>query len=476
MTQPFATQFGYLRHPDQDRAATAPAAHPVIIVGAGPVGLSLAIDLAQRGQRVVLLDDADRIGEGSRAICFSKRSLEYWDRLGVAQRMVDKGVVWSVGRIFHGADQLYQFNLLPEQGHKMPAFINLQQFYAEAYLVERAAQLPGIDLRWRNKVIGLEQRNDQVLLTIETPDGRYRLAARYVVACDGARSSLRRLVGADFKGQQFEDQFLIADVKMTAAFPTERWFWFDPPFHAGRSALLHKQPDDVWRIDLQLSRNADPLTEKKPENVRPRIARMLGHDKFEFEWISLYKFQCRRMDRFIHGRVIFAGDSAHQVSPFGARGANSGLEDAENLSWKLDRVLRGKSPASLLESYHVERSGAADENIRESTRSTDFMAPNSHQEARLRKAVLSLAKETEFGKRMVNAGRLSTPSVYETPLSTADGDSWRGGPRPGASMLDAPVAGLRGEPMFLTEAFIGAGTRLTLLEFNNGGAPELPEG
>lgn len=474
--QAYGMQFGYNRHPDQDRTAGSPAEHPVIVVGAGPVGLSLAIDLAQRGQPAVLLDDADRIGEGSRAICFSKRSLEYWDRLGVAQRMVDKGVVWSVGKIFHGADQLYQFNLLPEQGHKMPAFINLQQFYAEAYLVERAAQLPGIDLRWRNKVVGLEQRNDQVLLTIETPDGPYRLAARYVVACDGARSSLRQLVGAEFRGEQFEDQFLIADVKMTAEFPTERWFWFDPPFHAGRSALLHRQPDDIWRIDLQLGRDADPLAEKLPENVRPRIARMLGHNDFEFVWISLYKFQCRRMDKFIHDRVIFAGDAAHQVSPFGARGANSGLEDAENLAWKLTRVLEGSSPERLLESYHLERSAAADENIRESTRSTDFMAPSSRQEARLRQAVLALARHTEFGKRMINGGRLSVPSVYDTPLSTPDSDSWRGGPPPGASMPDAPLHDPDGSPIFLSEAFVKAGKKFTLLEFANGASIALPDG
>src|SRR3954463_6121306 len=464
MTQAYGMQFGYHRHPDQDRSAGNAAEHPVIVVGAGPVGLSLAIDLAQRGQRVVLLDDADRIGEGSRAICFSKRSLEYWDRLGVARRVGGKGVVWGVGKIFYGADQLYQFNLLPEQGHKMPAFINLQQFYAEAYLVERAAQLPGIDLRWRNKVVALEQRNDQAVLTIETPDGPYRLAARYVVACDGARSSLRRLVGAEFKGQQFEDQFLIADVKMTAEFPTERWFWFDPPFHAGRSALLHRQPDDIWRIDLQLSPDADPVAEKLPENVRPRIARMLGHNAFEFVWISLYKFQCRRMKKFIHDRVIFAGDAAHQVSPFGARGANSGLEDAENLSWKLARVLAASSPERLLESYHIERSAAADENLRESTRSTDFMAPSSRQEARLRQAVLSLARHTEFGKRMINGGRLSVPSDYETPLSTPDSDSWRGGPRPGASMPDAPLSGPEGSPAFLSDAFVKAGNRFVLLE------------
>jgi 3-(3-hydroxy-phenyl)propionate hydroxylase len=468
------TQFGYRRHPDQDRTGEEMARHPVAVVGAGPVGLSLAIDLAQRGQRVLLLDDADRIGEGSRAICFSKRSLEFWDRLGVGQRMVDKGVVWSVGKIFHGDSQLYQFNLLPEPGHKRPAFINLQQFYAEAYLVDRVHELPAVDLRWRNKVTALEAHNDSVVLTVATPDGSYRISAGYVVACDGARSSLRQMVGAEFSGQVFEDQFLIADVKMTAEFPTERWFWFDPPFHAGRSALLHKQPDNVWRIDLQLNRYADPAIEKQPEHVRPRIARMLGHDKFEFEWISLYKFQCRRMDRFLHGRVIFAGDSAHQVSPFGARGANSGLEDAENLSWKLDRVLRGQSPASLLESYHVERSAAADENIRESTRATDFMAPNSHQEARLRKAVLSLAKETEFGKRMVNGGRLSVPSIYDSPLSSPDCDEWRGGPRPGTSMPDAPVTGGAGFT-YLSEAFARKRFGFSLLMFGSGAAVDAPE-
>src|SRR5215470_579093 len=172
-------EFGYRRHADQDLSGADVAEHAVVVVGAGPVGLSFAIDLAQRGHKVVLLDDADRIGEGSRAICFSKRSLEYWDRLGVGERMVEKGVVWSVGRIFHGPSELYQFNLLPERGHKRPAFINLQQFYAEAYLVDRVEELPDISLRWRNKVSGLERRNDNVALTIDTPEGLYRLHAQY---------------------------------------------------------------------------------------------------------------------------------------------------------------------------------------------------------------------------------------------------------------------------------------------------------
>ena len=280
------------------------------------------------------------------------------------------------------------------------------------------------------------------LLTVETPDGPYRIRADFVVACDGARSSLRQMVGAEFAGKVFEDQFLIADVKMTAAFPTERWFWFDPPFHAGRSALLHKQPDDIWRIDLQLSRFADPAFEKQPENVRPRIARMLGHDDFEFEWISLYKFQCRRMDKFVHGRVIFAGDAAHQVSPFGARGANSG--SGRRRKSRLETRSRAAAGRRRKRCSRAITSSAAPRPTRtsaNSTRSTDFMAPNSHQEARLRKAVLSLAKETEFGKRMVNGGRLSVPSVYETPLSTADTRSVAR--RPAARRFDAGCAGGR---------------------------------
>ncbi|CAN5187465.1 FAD-dependent oxidoreductase [soil metagenome] len=469
----YVRQFAYRRHADQDRRDAAH--HPVVVVGAGPVGLSLAIDLAQRGVSVVLLDDADRIGDGSRAICFSKRSLEVWDRLGVADRMVDKGVVWNVGKIFCGEEMLYRFDLLPEQGHKMPAFINLQQYYAESFLVDRVHALPDIDLRWRNKVSALKQHNDHAELTVVTPDGPYTLRADYVVACDGARSGLRGMVGAEFTGETFEDQFLIADVKMTAEFPTERWFWFDPPFHGGQSALLHRQPDDIWRIDLQLGPDANPAVERLPENVRPRIARMLGHDDFSFEWISVYKFQCRRMQRFLHERVIFAGDAAHQVSPFGARGANSGLEDAENLAWKLAVVLSGEAPAGLLASYETERGFAADENIAASTRSTDFIAPHSRQERRLRQAVLALAKEADFAKRMVNGGRLSVPSIYESPLSTPDEEPWAVGPRPGAHMPDAPLATDDGAHVFLSECFAQVGRGFTMLQ-SDAAAIELPEG
>ena len=464
-------QYAYRRSADQDARATVH--HPVVIVGAGPVGLTLAIDLAQRGVATVLLDDADRIGEGSRAICFSKKTLEIFDRLGCAAPMLEKGVRWSRGRVFQGDHELYAFDLLPEGGHKMPAFINLQQYYVEKHLVDRVAELPSIDLRWRSRVTAVERHADHAAIAIETPDGPYRLSADWLIACDGARSPVRAMLGLDFGGEVFDDQFLIADVRMTAAFPVERWFWFDPPFHGGQSALLHKQPDDVWRIDLQLGRDADIEAEKRPEAVIPRIERMLGHRDFTLEWVSIYKFQCKRLQRFLHDRVIFAGDSAHQVSPFGARGANSGVQDAENLAWKLALVIKDLAPPSLIESYDLERSQAADENILNSTRATDFLSPHSSAEKTLRDAALALARHAGFARRMVNSGRLSTPSAYAaSPLSTPDVEIWDGGPSPGAPVPDAPLEDASGRRLHLTEAL---GRDFTLLTSSAEPVTDLPD-
>ena len=448
-------QFAYERSPDQSGAI---ARHPVVVIGAGPVGLACAIDLALRGISVVLLDDADRIGEGSRGICYAKRTLEILDRLGLGDACRDQGVTWQVGKVFQEGQLVYAFDLLPESGHKMPAFVNLQQYYLEHHLVQRAHALgrSRIDLRWRNRVAGIVQQDGGVRLTIETPDGPYALDADWVIAADGARSACRSLMGLDFEGEIFEERFLIADVKMQGDFPSERWFWFDPPFHEGRSALLHKQPDDVWRIDLGLGPRADAATEQKPERVIPRLRQMLGHDDFTLEWVSVYTFQCRRLARFVHDRVIFAGDSAHQVSPFGARGANSGIQDAENLAWKLALVIQGEADERLIASYDTERVAAADENIAHSTRSTDFIAPRTAQELRFRDAALALAGEADFAKRMVNSGRLSSPTTYrDTPLSTPDRDVWAGESRPGAPAPDAPMRDAQGGPVWLLNALSG---------------------
>jgi 3-(3-hydroxy-phenyl)propionate hydroxylase len=416
--------------------------HPVVIIGAGPVGLTAALDCAQRGLQVLLLDDNDTVSIGSRAVCYAKRPLEVWDRLGVAAPMVDKGVSWKVGKVFFRDELAYQFDLLPEADHQMPAMINLQQYHLEEMLIAAIAREPRITLAWKHRLLSLQQHADHALLSVETPDGIYRLQADWVIACDGANSDTRRMVGAEFTGQFFQDRFLIADVVMkSAGFPTERWFWFDPPFHRGQSVLLHKQADNVWRIDFQLGWNADPDEAKKPENVLPRIRAMLGPDtEFDLEWVSVYQFACRRIDRFRHGRVIFAGDAAHQVSPFGARGANTGVQDIDNLAWKLALVLAGDAPEALIDSYHDERAFAADDNLLNSTRSTDFITPKSQASRLYRDAVLELAKTEPFARPLVNSGRLSTPTPYrQSPLNTADNDTFAGPMKPGTACADAPV-------------------------------------
>jgi 3-(3-hydroxy-phenyl)propionate hydroxylase len=463
-------EFAYERSPDQD--AAAPVRHAVVIVGAGPVGLTLAIDLAERGQQVLLLDNDHRLSTGSRAICFAKRTLEIWDRLGVGDRMVAKGVSWNVGKVYFRDALLYSFDLLPEEGHERPAFINLQQYYAEAYLAQKAYSLPNLEIRWKNNVVALEQDRAGVMLGIDTPDGRYELIADHVVACDGSRSPLRALLGQESHGRVFRDRFLIADVRMKADFPAERWFWFDPPFHRNQSALLHMQPDGVWRIDFQLGWDADPELEKRPEHIVPRVKALLEANaaarngapvpEFELEWASVYTFSCLRMDCFRHGRVLFAGDSAHGVSPFGARGANSGVQDAENLAWKLDLVLRGEANETLLDSYAIEREAAADENILNSTRATDFITPKSEISRLFRDAVLDLAREHAFARKLVNSGRLSVPATLAaSPLNTADVDTFEGRMVPGAPAADAPLS-IDGRSTWLLRQL---GSQFTLLVY-----------
>ena len=472
-----ALEFAYRASPDQ--TAPVPVHHPVVIVGAGPVGLSLAIDLAQRGVKVLLLDNDHKLSSGSRAICFAKRTLEIFDRLGPGERMVNKGVSWNVGRVYFKDEAVYSFNLLPEDSAQAtqarPAFINLQQYYVEGYLIERAMELPLIEIRWCNTVTGLTPQASHAghtELSINTPDGSYKLNAAYMVACDGSRSPLRAMMGLETEGRVFRDRFLIADVRMDVALPEERRFWFDPPFHPQQSGLLHKQADSMWRIDFQLGWDADPEAEKQPERIAPRVRALLdsigaAEVGFTIGWASVYTFACQRMQSFRHANILFAGDAAHGVSPFGARGANSGVQDADNLGWKLARVVQGESPAALLDSYAFEREYAADENILNSTRATDFITPKSEVSALFRDAVLALSRQHAFARRVVNSGRLSLPStLHGSALNTADVDEFVGTMVPGAPALDAPLV-IDGRSTWLLREL---GTDFTLLVFGDAAA------
>lgn len=479
-------RYPYARSADQD-ALSAPR-HPVVIAGAGPVGLVLAIDLAQRGVPALVLDDNDRVSHGSRAICFSKRTLEILDRLGCGEAAATQGVGWSKGRIFVGTEEVHGFDLLPEDGHRRPAFVNLQQYHLEDILLRRLAELSEagapVELRGRNRLAAVGAHHDHVRLEIDTPEGPYSLECDWLVGCDGAHSPVRRMLALDFPGRSYDDAFLIADVVMRSEIASERRFWFDPPFNPGRSALLHRQPDDLWRIDLQLGPEPDLEAETRPDRVIPRLRAMLGTEaRFTLDWVSIYRFHCRRMERFVHGRVIFAGDSAHQVSPFGARGANSGMQDADNLGWKLAAVLAGEAGESLLESYNWERICAADENIVASSRSSDFITPKSPASRLFRDAVLDLARHQPFARPMVNSGRLSVPCTYDDgPLNGPDALGLPARTRPGAPATDAPLghgwlldALPNGAALLALGRDAPEGTGLPVVQADPGGHPLLAE-
>jgi len=415
---------------------------PVVIVGAGIAGPTLALSLALRGVPSVLLDDDDTVSFGSRSICQAQHSLEIWDRFGIAQRMVEKGITWQEGEVYLRDQPIYRFNLAPEPGHKFPAFVNLQQYYVEEYLYDACLAEKRIELRPRNRVVGVQPRADGVAVDVETPDGRYTLEADWLVACDGVRSLVRHLLGLSFPGEVFHDQFLIADIKLLSELPKERRFWFYPPFHPTNSVLLHRQADNILRADFQLGRDADPEEEKKPENVDKRLRQMFGPEaRWQHEWTSVYTFTCRMMERFVHGRVVFAGDAAHVVSPFGARGGNAAVADADNLAWKLALVLKGEAPEGLIETYDSERRAAAQENILNSTRSTDFITPKFPASRVFRDATLSLARDFPFARALINSGRLSVPTAQAgSPLDTPDAEAdWSSGPAPGRAMVDAPL-------------------------------------
>ena len=437
--------FDVVAPPELGGEGEAKTKYSVAIIGAGPIGLAAAVDLATKGISSVVLDDNNVVSIGSRAICWAKRTLEIFDRLGIGERMLEKGVTWKTGRLFYKNKEVYNFDLLPEDGHKYPAFINLQQYYVEEYLVDRAKEFPElIDLRFKNKVANHLDHDDHVILNVETPFGDYDLNAEYVLVCDGAGSPTRKRMELPFEGQTFEEHFLIADVEMEESpFETEvaeRWFWFEPEFHDGQSALLHKQPDNIYRIDLQLGPETNPKLEATEEKVFPRIKAIVGDKPFKLDWMSVYKFRCAKLDRFVHNRMLFVGDSAHVVSPFGARGGNGGIQDVDNICWKLALVLNGEAEDSLLETYNEERTHGSAENILNSSRATNFMTPKSPMEHLFRNEVLNLSSRMPFARKLINSGRLSMPcSLQDKTLQGCDDGKGIKQVAVGQVIMDAPV-------------------------------------
>jgi 3-(3-hydroxy-phenyl)propionate hydroxylase len=436
--------------------------HPVAIVGAGLTGLTLACDLALRGIPAVVLDEDDTVGvrgAASRGICYAQKSLEVFRRLGIYERVAAAGVQWSVGRTYAGDDEVYAFDLegqATHEGSEQPAFINLQQFYVEWYLVDRLYELGTVELRWKNRVAGLIQRDDEVLLEVETPAGRYRLAAAWVVDCSGGHSRLRQWCGVGVLGHRGQDRWCIADVRFRVQPPAERWTWIEAPFNDGRAAWQHRMADGVWRLDYQLPADTDLAQASRPEVVEERLRRQFGAGlDHELVWVGAYAYRSECLERFRSGRVLFAGDAAHVMSPFGARGGNSGVQDADNLGWKLALVLGGGLPQRLLDSYDEERRSAAHENIRVTRRTARFLSPPNDHERVWRQAVLGLAREVPFARAFVDTGRLSAPTLYPASMLNCG----VGGGRPLANVALALAEGRRADLLALFEkagdAFVG---------------------
>jgi 2-polyprenyl-6-methoxyphenol hydroxylase-like FAD-dependent oxidoreductase len=415
---------------------------PVLIVGGGPTGLTAALELAQRDVFSIVLDAARPRGDGSRAIAIHRTALVVWERLGCVGPMLAEGVAWRARRTFYRGRELYA-QLMPEPAAgDLPTFLNLPQYRLEELLLSRTDADPRVDVRWDHRVVGVAQDSDGVTLDIDTPAGRMRLRGSHVLACDGARSPMRTLLGLDFPGATYPDRFLIADIRADLPFPPEPRFFFDHPTNPGSTILVHPQPAGVWRIDWQLGTAADPAAERAPETLARRIRGVIGDVPYELVWLSDYRFHQRRLERLRHGRVLFAGDAAHLVSPFGARGMNSAVHDIENLGWKLAAVLHGTAPDALLASVDSER-GPAQRHDQEVTDATmRFMSPRTPWQRFRRSATLRLSARFRAARRWVDSGKMSAPFTYaDSPIVCPDvpGDDWVGAPVPGAKVPDAPV-------------------------------------
>ncbi len=406
--------------------------HRVLVVGGGITGLTLACALAQLGVDCVLLDEDNTVGvkgASSRGICYTQKSLEIFDKLGIYQRIAAKGVQWSVGRTFAGDDEVYSFDLKAQNNFSLsqqPAFINIQQFYNEGFLVEQINALGHAQIRWNNRVTAFNNAEGLATFTIATPQGEYCATADYVVDATGSKSPFRQWLKISVTALKGDDRWCIADVRFNTRPPTERHTWIEAPFNDNRAVWQHLMADDVWRIDYQMAPDADPAYISREDVVRERLAQQFGaKTQVDIVWVGPYAYRSECVDR-MHTRlgvseVFLIGDSAKVVSPFGARGGNTGIADADNLAWKLAAVVHGHAHPSLLDSYHTERHEAATTNVQVTNRTARYLRPADGIERVFRTATIALAKQHAFARALVNTGRMAVANPYSaSPLTSAD--------------------------------------------------------
>lgn len=423
-------------HPEEQR-------HPVTIVGAGPVGLVTALELARYGQRCVVLEADCQVSEGSRAIVFTRRSLEILQQVGVAERMSQNGLPWCYGNSIYRGQRVFRMEAPRSEDDRFFPMLNLQQQYLEEYLVDAAMANPLIELRWGNKLVSSSAHDQGASLEVDTPAGSYTLHTDWLVASDGARSPIRTAMGLQMEGASYEGRFVIADIRVDLPLPTERLAFFDPTWNPGNTILMHREPHGIWRVDYQLPPGEEPEQALEPASLKARIDAQLemigfGGLPWEMDWSSVYSARALTLPSYVHGRVVFVGDAGHMLPIFGVRGANTGFQDAQALAWRLALVAQNRAPAALLDSYSSERVGAAREIVEEAGKSTRFMAPPSRGFRLLRDAVLSLSLSQPFVGPLYH-WRTSRPHEYShSPLNSLGDDSplFHTGPAHGAAPVN----------------------------------------
>jgi 3-(3-hydroxy-phenyl)propionate hydroxylase len=407
------------RHPEEMDGARS--AQPVAIVGAGPIGLATALDLARFGVPCVVLEEDLQVCEGSRAIVLTRRSLEILQQIGVEKPFIEKGLPWSQGRSFFRGKEIYKM-LMPYDGDDrfLPG-LNIQQQYIEEYLLGYCERQPLIDIRWGQRVVAIAQDDAAVRLGIDTPEGEYQLTADWVVAADGGRSTVRKLMQLRMEGRSYPGQFVIADIKAKINLPTERLCFFDPAWNPGNNVLVHRQPDDLWRIDFRLPDGETEEQALEPTLLRRRIEAVLSMInqpvEWRLDWATVYSANTLTLGDFVHRRVLLTGDAAHLLPIFGVRGINTGLQDCNNLAWKLAFVVNRWAEPALLESYSQERVQAAREICEEGGKSTRFMTPPSPGARLLRDAVLSFSLSEDFLKDLMHWRTSRAHDYRDSPLN-----------------------------------------------------------
>lgn len=416
---------------------------PVAVVGAGPIGMTAALGLAREGVRSIVFDTKSTFNDGSRAICVARSSFHILERIGAVAPFLAKSLGWTTGRSFYRGKQILEFQMPDSDAEKYRPMYNIQQQYIEQFLWDAVEREPLIEARWQSQVDGVEDVSGGVRLAISDPNGSYRMDAEYVLAADGARSQMRKMRGLRLKGDNYEGRYVIADVQMPHDYPTIRRALFDPDCRRGVTILIHKQPDNIWRIDYQLANGDDEAHAVEETTVRASVADVLneiGYDgPWELEWWSIYSANTLALDDYRDGRIFFIGDSAHIVPIFGVRGLNNGLADAHNIAWKLGWVMQGRADGALLNSYTPERRGATLDVFANATKSARFMTPPTRGWTLMRDAALNLALSHSFAGQLANPRQMTPYTYADSPAVRTDDPAFDGGPLAGAMLPNARV-------------------------------------